>query len=449
MNRASSNPPKTAAHGVLLPPEEGREEGCAFQSSLAGSWTQSAKRNAWILAMLLPAVALAADLGIVVEAGPHDRESTPVHFPAPTTLSTNVSWQLRAVNGATRPVQLLNGEAWFLEADLRAGTSRSYRIEPVRGPAADRPELPTAAWVGKNLELRFDGHPVLQYLAHAGQRPGNNIEPIYERGGYFHPVRTPSGRIVTDDYPANHIHHHGIWSAWTQTRFDGRTPDFWNMGQGKGRVDFAQFDGLYVGPVFAGFQARQVHIDTGISPPVRVLEDSWHTAVFPVRLRNAPPLHVFDLRSEQRLLTDKPLELPKYYYGGLGFRGPWNWNGEANVAYLDSNGTTNRVAANGTRARWYWVGGNVDGALAGIAVLGHPGNFRAPEPLRVHPKEPFVCWAPSHLGNWSLEPGKVHIARYRFVVFDGTPDAAILNRLWADFAEPPAVRIDPGTASDR
>ena len=432
-----------------LPRVSYRNEGRPLHASRPGPWTSSAKCIAWMLALLLPAMAFGADLGIVVDAGPHDRESTPIHFTAPAALSTHQSWELRATDGTTRPIQWFHGEAWFLESDLRAGTSRSYRIEPANNPSANQTNALASAWVGKNLELRFSGNPVLQYLAHAGQRPRNNIEPIYERGGYLHPVRTPSGRVVTDDYPANHIHHHGIWSAWTKTRFDGRTPDFWNMGQGKGRVDFSRFDGLHIGPVLAGFEARQVQIDTGVSPPVRVLEDSWCTAVYPVRLSKGPPLHVFDVQSEQRLLTEKPLELPKYYYGGLGFRGPWNWNGEANMAYLDSNGVTNRVTANGTRARWYWVGGTVDGALAGIAVLGHPANFRAPEPLRVHPKEPFVCWAPSHLGDWALEPGKAHVARYRFVVFDGAPDAGMLNRLWADFAEPPVVRVEPGTALKR
>jgi hypothetical protein len=44
--------------------------------------------------------------------------------------------------------------------------------------------------------------------------------------------------VVTDDYPANHKHHHGIWFAWTRVDFEGRKTDFWNMGDGKGTVEF-------------------------------------------------------------------------------------------------------------------------------------------------------------------------------------------------------------------
>lgn len=398
-----------------------------------------------ILAALVPWAVIGASLPeITVEAGSYPRQSTLVHFPAPSGLSTNRSWQLRAADGSTRPLQLTDGEAWFVETNLPALTSRTYRIE--RAGRASRRESyrPSARWVGQDVELSLGGHAVLRYLAHEGRLPRTNIAEVYRRGGYLHPVCTPSGRIVTDDYALNHIHHHGIWAAWTKTRFEGRTPDFWNMGEGKGRVDFARFDDLQVGAVFARLEARQVFTDTLAAPPVQVLEDAWAVTVYPVRLPAGPPIHVFDLRSEQRLLTPHPLELPKYFYGGMGFRGPWNWNGASSMSYLDSNGVTNRVAANGTQVRWYWVGGTVDGSLAGIAVLGHPDNYRSPQPVRVHPTEPFLCWAPSNLGDWSLQPGTPYLSQYRFVAFDGPANPDLLERLWADFAEPPLVRVSSG-----
>ena len=48
-----------------------------------------------------------------------------------------------------------------------------------------------------------------------------------------------AGRVITGDYPPDHIHHHGVWFAWTKTEFEGRHPDFWNMGDGTGTVEFA------------------------------------------------------------------------------------------------------------------------------------------------------------------------------------------------------------------
>lgn len=388
-----------------------------------------------------------AEIQILVEAGPHRRDATPVSFTIPTGVRPSQAWELRATDGSSRPLQFTEGQAWFIETNLPAGESRTYQLQRSRRGARNQPEAVTSTWDNHDLEVRFDGQPVFRYLAHEGHLPRTNIPPIYRRGGYFHPVFTPSGRRVTDDYPPNHVHHHGVWSAWTKTRFQGRSPDFWNMGQGKGRVDFAGFDRVQAGPVFARMEARQVHTDTLVTPAVQVLEEVWRATAYAIRLPEGPPVHLFDLESSQRLLTEHPLELPKYYYGGLGFRGPWAWNGATNALYLDANGVTDRIAGNGTRARWYWIGGQVDGSLAGIAVLGHPGNFRAPQPLRVHPTEPFVCWAPSHLADASIQPGKPLVSQYRFVTFDGPPDAARLERLWADFAEPPSVRVLP-TASE-
>jgi hypothetical protein len=85
------------------------------------------------------------------------------------------------------------------------------------------------------------------------------------------------------------------------------------------------------------------------------------------------------------------------------------------------------------------MGGFVNGTLTGIAVLDHPGNFAAPQPLRLHPSDPFFCYAPSQLGDVRIEPGKPYVSRYRFVVMDGPPDGMELDRLWNDYAHPPKV----------
>lgn len=78
---------------------------------------------------------------------------------------------------------------------------------------------------------------LMSYQAEPGEFPRADIKELFKRGGYLHPITTPSRKVVTDDFPPNHVHHHGVWWAWTSTEFDGRKPDFWNMGDGKGRVE--------------------------------------------------------------------------------------------------------------------------------------------------------------------------------------------------------------------
>ena len=86
--------------------------------------------------------------------------------------------------------------------------------------------------------------------------------------------------------------------------------------------------------------------------------------------------------------------------------------------------------------------GEIDGAKAGLAILCHPDNFRAPQPMRLHPTEPFFCYAPQQSGDMEIKPGNTYVSRYRFVVHDGPPDKAELDRLWNDFAKPPVVKLE-------
>jgi hypothetical protein len=40
------------------------------------------------------------------------------------------------------------------------------------------------------------------------------------------------------------------------------------------------------------------------------------------------------------------------------------------------------------------------------------------------------------IGDWKIEAGKPYVSRYRFIVYDGAPDKAELDRLWNDYANP-------------
>ena len=79
--------------------------------------------------------------------------------------------------------------------------------------------------------------------------------------------------------------------------------------------------------------------------------------------------------------------------------------------------------------------------MPGMAVLIHPGNFRAPQPLRLNPKNPQLCIAPSQDGDWEIRPGEPYVSRYRIVVADGKADPALIEKLWADYAEPATVEV--------
>jgi hypothetical protein len=291
------------------------------------------------------------------------------------------------------------------------------------------------------LNFTVGGKPMFTYQMEPGPVP-EGVAPIFSHGAHLHPVFSPSGKLVTGNHPPDHRWHRGIWFAWTDTDFEGRHPDFWNMGKGTGgdkagdkllaEVRFASLEKSWGGPERGGFVSRHRFIDESGDAPKDVLNETWEVTAFRLK-EGGRDANVIDLVSTQTCAGNSPLKLPKYHYGGLGVRGNQLWNPVDAVKMLTSNGD-NREKGDATKGNWVYLGGDVDGGPTGLVVLIHPSNFRFPQPLRLNPKNPQLCVAPSQDGDWSIEPGKTYISRYRLVVFDGAPDATWIDKLWQGYA---------------
>lgn len=391
-------------------------------------------RRLTLLLAALPVLVPAASWHVTVAPAEADRAVVVVSFPLPAGAPRELTL---TGPGGSLPVQVeAGGTARFVVARIKAGESPAFRLAAADAAPHAVVALPTAGQV----LLHARGKPVLDYWMHEEPLPHDRVEKKFLRSGHLHPVRSPAGTIITGSYPADHLHHHGIWAPWTKTKFQGRTPDFWNMGQLTGKVEFAALDRTWSGPVHAGFVSRQRQVDLSAPSPVTALHEAWEVTLYDVP-GAAVPLRVFDLVITQTCATPDPLILPEYHYGGLGFRGPDGWNGRDRAHFLTSEGETDRVKGNTSRARWVHIGGSSDGALAGIGILGHPDNFRAPQPLRLHPTEPFVCFAPTQLGEFRIEPGRPYVMRYRFVVTDGPADRALLEACWQGYAHAAAATV--------
>jgi hypothetical protein len=384
---------------------------------------------------------------VTVEAGNFDRRSTVVAF----SLPQNLKAETVALQRERKLVPLQVGKdrrAFFVVEDLRKGTRANYDLVAT-GPAAAGISEGQVLSRREQSKVKFSWiepggkvHPLLDYQAEPGAFPRDDIKAAFRRGGYLHSVHTPSGKVVTDDFPPNHIHHYGVWWAWTKTVFDGREPDFWNMGDNKGRVEFEALEETWSGAVHGGFRSKHRFVDLTAPKPITALNEIWEVTVYAVGLGSAAKYSVFDLVSEQQCATSHPLKLPEYRYGGVGVRGNWAWNGKEKASFLTSEGETDRDKGNTTQGRWCDMGGQLEGGPAGIAILCHPQNYRAPQPMRLHPTEPFFNFAPQQAGDMEIKPGEKYVARYRFVVHDGPPDRAELDRLWNDYAHPPVVKLE-------
>jgi len=274
----------------------------------------------------------------------------------------------------------------------------------------------------QQLTLSDGDRPILTY--NAGYIPSPDPQtPWFGRSGFIHPVYTPKGKVVTEPFPEDHPHQHGLMFPYVKTTYDGRRVDFWNSAKKLGKIEHAKTieadaDELKV-------QLR--HIATGKGTRITVLNETWTVTRVP---HNS--MHVFDLHSVQTCATDKPLTIKRNKYGGMAVRGPMPWL--ENGKMLTSEGKA-RAQGNHSRPNWVVQFGEIEGEVCGIAAMCHPRNFRAPQPVRLHPEKPYFCFAPMVLGAFEITPDEPFISRYRFVVFDGEPDLEQLEAMWKEYVK--------------
>lgn len=371
-----------------------------------------------------------------IDAGDFDRRDTIASVLLPDGL-LRANW-IKTPDGHAVPIQIdSEGRAWFIISQLKAHEQRRYIVDTSRKPARGRSAC-ELNFSGGSLAFSVRRRPVVQFNQDPTEFPREGIAAIYKRGSYFHPLFTPGSNIVTDDYPTNHLHHHGLWAAWTKTQFEGRSPDFWNMGDGKGTVIPMALDSTWDGPVQAGFIARTRYVDLIAKPRRIALDETLASRVYAVG-GDKPAYFLLDIEQVQTAHGTSPLELLEYHYGGLGIRGPETWNARTNMVLLTSEGETDRLKAHAAKVRWLAIAGGQGRQRAGLAILCHPHSFRAPQPVRIHPQEPFFCFAPPQSGAFMITQQQPYRAAYRIVSFDGNPDAALLESLWKDYATPVSV----------
>lgn len=404
-----------------------------------------------LLASAAPAAA-APLATFLVDAGKHERIDTPVSAPLPKAARAAGDVRLVETTGGQAvevPCQAEQADPprlwWVLGGKTPARGKRTFQLRD--GKPAARAGRIEARKCEQSLEIVAlgangkDAGKVLRYY-HAPLAPPEGVSARFARSAFIHPAWSPSGTVLTCNFPRDHYHHKGIWNPWTKASFRGKTIDFWNLGAGKATVRFREYGSIDSGPVFAGFIAKHDHVvDPGKPTEVVALRETWDVRAWNVGGREKG-YWVWDIAFTQRCATDDPLTVKKYSYGGMGWRGAAGWYGEA--AYgLTSEGKT-RKNGNGTQARWCALGGTVGGKTAGGVLMTHPSNLRYPEPMRVWPtgfKGVFVSFTAAQQGDFEIAPGADHVWRYRFCGHDGKIDPALANRLWAGFAEPPKVTM--------
>lgn len=289
------------------------------------------------------------------------------------------------------------------------------------------------------IDFVIDDQPVLTYQTAIADVP-EGIKKDFAKSGFIHPLKSPSGQVLTRIQPKDHYHHYGIWGPWTRATINGREVDFWNLGDGKGRVDFSHILSTKEAGGAAELNVRQNHLDLKAPQEEQVaIQEDLRIKVKPADKGR----YMVDYTTTIETDIEGGILLDDYRYGGgIGFRATELW-GADNSTILTSEGK-DRTAADGSTAKWILVKGETADASgqSGILFLSHNTNKSHPEPLRVWPENQydgignvFIEFCPIRHDSWELKPHERYTLKYRMIVFDGDMTTGEANDYWKAFVK--------------
>lgn len=254
----------------------------------------------------------------------------------------------------------------------------------------------------------------------------------------FHPLALPGGKVLTQDAPADHLWHHGLWFSWklidgvnywepaTDGRPAGRTS--WRVTElaprddGTARVELAlEYGPRDVEPVLRETRVIEVHAPAADGTFAIDWDGSFEALRDCVLDRTPPP--------------GEPKGQVNGGYAGLAVR-------LVNLAERDACSAVGPVAWNASDrgravASAFEYGGALDGQDCGVAVLDHPTNPRAPSSWYAVRTSAMSFFNAALLvpGVLKLREGERFRLRYRVIVHPGRWDAARLRDAVAAYQE--------------
>jgi hypothetical protein len=252
------------------------------------------------------------------------------------------------------------------------------------------------------------------------------INRFFHAASLPHPPRWPQQNVKN------------LFFAWTKAGYNGQDVDFWNQAKDLGRIEFREVVGRKREEQRVSFSVKHAFMVKVGGTWVDVLHEIWTVTV-----HQTPADHfLFDIVSVQRCVTDKPLSLPKYHYGGMSIRGNYQWLKKekdhsikpGDLQFLTSDGK-DRWEGNHSRPNWVALSGRIDGRDVSAAVFCSPKNFRAPQPVRIHPNKPYFCFSPMVEGPFKIAPDEEYVSRYRYLVTSKAVDVDMVRKHWDEYAK--------------
>lgn len=280
---------------------------------------------------------------------------------------------------------------------------------------------------GSKLTVLERGRPVLAYR-YAEVAPPEGVAQKFRRACYIHPLHGVDGEVVTEDFPADHYHHRGVFWAWPNCHVGDRKLNVWELDGA--RQVFHRWIVQQATPTAARIEVQNAW---------RFDEDEFAPILEQVRFVVRPiesGTRAIDFELECKNVTDGPVEFKGSSapaspgaavakgYGGFCFRPdasrkPFTFTTVMGVMAVDA------MSCETPWADISWGGPH----KAGVAIFQHPSNPGFPHPGWILRHYGFLGASWPHNDPHSLNAGESFTLRYRLLVHAGNAGDAEVAEL--------------------
>ena len=287
------------------------------------------------------------------------------------------------------------------EDQASADSASDFRFEEINNKSLGLWEGDQAVFVYNHGEMTLPG-----------------VRRAQPRSSYLHPIYGLDGQVLTDDFPADHYHHHGLFWGWPHVKIGDREYDLW-IGRGI-RIDFQR----WLAKETDGDAAKLGVENVWVADDRPVMREQVWFRVHPAtdKGRNIDMELTWTPIGEAITLSGAEGKS----YGGLTLRFAPN----SNTAITTPNGRATEDLLI-TKLPWADYSGRFKGATepSGAALFVHPQHPDFPPEWMTRQYGVLAVGWPGVTPK-TFPAGEPFTCRYRVWIHRGAPDAAVIQSIY-------------------
>lgn len=279
---------------------------------------------------------------------------------------------------------------------------------------------------GKTLLVLDTGQPVLAYNYGPVVPPQGIDAARWTRSCYIHPLYGLDGDIISQDFPADHLHHRGVFWAWPHTAVGDRTMDLWVHQDAEQR--FECWGARIADTDHAAVEVNNVWVFK--DQPEPVVRESVRFEVL-ASTEQFRPIDFTLVFANISTLPVSFLGATAKGYGGFCYR-PDSSRPDLRITTIQGYRAEDALAI---YTPWADFSSRIaaDKPFSGVALFQHPSNPGYPHPGWLLRYYGFLGASWPHLDTYTLQPGESFQLKYRLLIHRGTAEEAGVAELFQNY----------------